>query len=151
MRLFSRRNLVAEKICIHRQTVRDFYNNPRDNQNWDGERLRDPDLLTRPRTVRKIAQNYETQEAGPGPSSFGQSRTESIYQAPPVSESVLKTEVEEYTDSQKWLFDKFRDEIHQYPTGIYGFETMNLLHKIVFWLSKVSPQRCSYLSLFGPG
>ncbi|EPS45318.1 hypothetical protein H072_706 [Dactylellina haptotyla CBS 200.50] len=136
--------------AIYAQTTREF---PASIPAWSdnsvpavSERLRDTRLLTRSRTARRpTARVYENSAAGPSmPQTLGintSTYTEtSLFEGPAISEGQLRSEANSaYTESQEWLFNKFEIELLSYPSDIENFELLNLLNKVVFWLSHCNP------------
>ncbi|KAF3930359.1 hypothetical protein ABW19_dt0201428 [Dactylella cylindrospora] len=129
--------------ALHLQTLQEFSppQGPLGRSNSiKSDRLHDPKLLTRARTMASMSNTpsiYENWANEPSPAMTFASPSENYYNGPALSEDRLRYEFQdEYTESQRWLFEKFQNEMRQQPISLQDIQLSNLLNKIVFWLSK---------------
>ncbi|KAK6532179.1 hypothetical protein TWF694_003339 [Orbilia ellipsospora] len=133
--------IVSQTILS--QTSREFPAQLAENSHHEApavsERVRDPKLLRH--LSRRPRQNSSTFSSGSFSRPTATYTETSYYETQTALEDAAYDGANsDYSESQKWLFNRFEEEMRFHQRGIRHFEILNLLNKVVFWLSNCNPE-----------
>ncbi|KAK6335447.1 hypothetical protein TWF696_002223 [Orbilia brochopaga] len=134
---------LSNALTLHtiQESIADLQPGDRDHAYAPKQRLKDPSLLTRPRTVQaNLRGNSECYAPGKRVSGY----TESCAIEPAISEEQLQAQTRKtYSESQTWLFQQFENELLAQSFVPENFKIWYLLNKVLLWLGECTPMHSS--------